>query len=106
MLRAILIAFIAVAVALPPAVGGVAQAAPESVTAQHDCCPAGEPCESHKSKDCGQTAACVLKCFNLSAGVVALPAPAPRVETSEHVGLVTETLATASEHPPLPPPRV
>jgi hypothetical protein len=101
-----LIALIAVAVSLPPVTTSVAKAAAEAVATHTDCCPPGEPCEGHKPKDCGQTAACMLKCFNLSAGVIALPAPLSFLGTREHVGLVTESLAAASEHPPLPPPRV
>src|SRR5688500_12028872 len=100
-LRAVLIALIAVAVALPPVAGGVAMAAPEAVTAHNDCCPPGEPCESHKPKDCGHTAACMLKCFNLSAGVIALSDAAPSVAAPKHVGLAAKRLAAASEHPPL-----
>ncbi len=101
-----MITLIAAAVALPPVAGGVAMAAPEAAAAHSDCCPPGELCEGHKPKDCGQTGACLLKCFNLSGGVIALSELAPSVAAPEHAGLAAARLAAASEHPPLPPPRL
>jgi hypothetical protein len=106
MLRAIFVALFAIAVALPPVAGGVAMAAPDADAAHTDCCPPGEPCESHKPKDCGQTAACMLKCFNLSAGFIPIAALAPVDGTPEHARPLTDSVAVLGEHPPLPPPRL
>ena len=106
--RTILIALTALAIALLPMAGGMALAMPHdaSFTApQADCCPNGKPCEK-KTDGCGSMAGCVLKCFNLTGAVAAHVAAALTPSASEKPELLTQASPSLAENPPLPPPRV
>jgi hypothetical protein len=111
--RAILVALIALSVAMLPVAGGtaIAKSAAQStaqsmVAAQADCCAHGKPCQNQGKNDCGSVAGCALKCFSLSAAIVAPSAMKLTVSAVEKLGLVTPAFRSPSENPPLPPPRV
>ncbi len=105
--RALLVGLVALSVALLP-LGGIASAmSPDTVltATQTDCCHDGKPCEKGMD-DCGTSAGCVLKCFQLSASItqpVAVPLTASALKRP---ALVRETFGTPPENPPLPPPRI
>jgi hypothetical protein len=106
--RPILIAVIALAVALLPVAGGMAVAMPHDAsftTAPGDCCPNGKPCEK-KTDGCGSMSDCVLKCFSLTAVVVAPVAVGLTPSALEKRALVAQDFRSPAENPPLPPPRV
>jgi hypothetical protein len=108
--RAILVAFVALSVAMLPVAGGLARAmSPETSLSvvQADCCPPGKPCEKTKAPgDCGSMTGCVLKCFNFSvaivSGVVVKPVPTSAIEPVL-ASLIVDSHPAA---PPFPPPRV
>ena len=106
--RAILIALVAMSVALLPVAGGLAAAnapAASLMAAPSDCCAHGKPCDQKGPGGCGSVAGCVLNCFGLSAVLTpALVTPTPRA--LEPSVLVIQTAPSASDNPPLPPPRV
>jgi len=112
--RAILIAFIALSVAMPQvAMPTVAEAkahvhSPDgsSVAAQSDCCLQMGQCDKHAKDDCAKFAECALKCSSLSAailttsGIALSPSPSPKAT------LLTGNASSRSPNPPSPPPRV
>jgi len=108
-LRAILIAFIAVSVALLPIAAGpaIARSATASiVVTQPDCCDHAQPCKSKNAGGCEQLAGCTLKCGSAAAGILgAASRTLPLPETAKPPFL-TRSLFSAPENPPLPPPRV
>ena len=107
--RAILITLVAVSIAMLPVAGSVAQASAHGtphIASQSDCCTDGEPCEKQMPNKCGQTAECMLKCFNFSGALVASLAMKPAVSSSDKSALVIQSVGSPLENPPLPPPRV
>lgn len=105
--RALLVGLIALSVALLP-LGGIANAmAPDTVlnAFQADCCHGGQPCEKGMD-DCGSSAGCVLKCFQLSGFVTQPFAVVLTASALKRPALVLETFGTPPENPPLPPPRI
>jgi hypothetical protein len=107
--RTIIVVFVAMSVAMLPVAGGmVIVKSPDVVltAAQSDCCAPGKPCEQKGTKDCGSLAACALKCFSFSlalAGPAAVTPPAPALAKFARIA---QNLSSASDNPPLPPPRV
>jgi hypothetical protein len=67
--RTLLAVWIAIAVALLPAAGGAAVVTKGAATVMSD--PAAMPCCDHMDQ-CGDAAACALKCFNFVASVPAV----------------------------------
>jgi hypothetical protein len=107
--RAILIAFIALSVAMPPLAAAksyVHSPAGLSASAQSDCCPDMDRCGKQGKGHCADLAGCALKCSSLSAltsmpsGFVFGLSPAHRVM------FVTDSTNSRSTNPPSPPPRV
>lgn len=105
---------LALAVAVLPAVGGavsVAKAVESSVSASaEDCCEHhGMPCDQGHSHgamdDCASMAACAAHCFNFTgvsaAGVFYAP-----VEAALVTSFTSPAVASHSDPPPFPPPRV
>jgi len=108
-LRTLIVVLIAMSVAMLPIAGGMVVAKSPGVVLtamQSDCCAQGQPCQQKGSKDCGSLAGCALKCFNFAAAMVgpaALTMPAPMLVK---FALLAQPLPSASDNPPLPPPRV
>ena len=107
--RAVLVAFIAVSVAMLPVAGVMARASLPDMSfnaAQSECCPQGQHCEKQAKGDCGKSAACALKCSGFSASTVAPSGltlvPSPLQQSI----LVAEIVRSPSVNPLLPPPRV
>ena len=107
--RAILIAFIALSVAMPPLAGAKANVhspAGVSAAAQSDCCPDMAQCDKQAKGHCGGLAGCALKCSSLSA-VTPMPSGLPfRLSPAHRVMVVTDSVSSRSTNPPSPPPRV
>jgi hypothetical protein len=107
--RAILVALVAMSVALLPVPGGMtaAQLPAATMTAvQPDCCAHGKPCEQKGTKDCGSLAGCALKCFSLSVAAVGPTAMTSPAEVVAKFAFIAQAFPSASDNPPLPPPRV
>jgi len=106
--RAILVSFVALAVAMLPVAGGFVHAnAATGVSlsaAPADCCPEGKPCEK-AMHDCGAMAGCMLKCSGVSGAVSAPFAMALTVSANERPPFALQRLLAPSQNPPLPPPR-
>jgi hypothetical protein len=103
--RAILIAFIALSVAMPPLAGAKATVH-SSAAAQSDCCPDMAQCDKQAKGQCGGLAGCALKCSTLSA-VTPMPSGLPfRLSPAHRVMVVTDGVSSRSTNPPSPPPRV
>ena len=109
MVRAILVALIAISVAALPVASGMARAAMThdvAVAAKGDCCHEGAPCERKKADDCDSMAGCALKCFNFSSTLMAplavmfMPSAMPRLAAA------VPGAPSATYNPPLPPPRL
>jgi hypothetical protein len=106
-LRTILVALVAMSVALLPVAGGMVVAkSPVLTAAQSDCCAQGQPCQQKGTKDCGSLAGCALKCFSLSVAVVGPPAATMAASALAKFARIAQTFPSASDNPPLPPPRV
>jgi hypothetical protein len=107
--RAILVSFVALAVAMLPVAGGFvdanAAAGMSLSAAPADCCPEGQPCEK-TMPDCGSMAGCMLKCPGVSGAVVAPFAMALTVSATERPPFAVQRVLAPSENPALPPPRV
>ena len=108
-IRAILIAFIALSVAMPPLAGAKAYVhSPQglSAAAQSDCCPDMDHCDKQTKGDCADLAGCALKCSSLSA-VTPMPSGfVLRLSPAHRVIFVTDSASSRSTNPPSPPPRV
>jgi hypothetical protein len=108
LLRALLVFFLAVAVATLPLAGGFARANAAndvSLSAPADCCGNGDNC-GKAMHDCGSMAGCVLKCSVVPG---ALPAPFALAAVARGVTQALpayQRVLAASENPPLPPPRL
>jgi hypothetical protein len=109
LIRAILVAFVGLSVAMLPVAGAMARAVPSGTTlvaSQSDCCPQGKLCEKQMSHNCGAMAGCMLKCSSFSASTVAPSGltlvPSPLQQSI----LLAEIVRSPSVNPPLPPPRV
>jgi hypothetical protein len=108
-LRAIMVAFVTLSVAMLPVAGAMARAVPPGTTlvaSQSDCCPQGKTCEKQMSHDCGTMAGCALKCFSFSAAVVAPSGVTQTPAALQRSSLVAQIVTSPSVNPPLPPPRV
>jgi hypothetical protein len=107
--RAILIAFIALSVAMPPLAGAksyVHSPAGLSAAAQSDCCPDVDRCDKQAKGHCAGLAGCALKCSNLSA-LTSIPSGFVfRLSPTHRVMFVTDSANSRSTNPPSPPPRV
>jgi hypothetical protein len=106
--RAILVALVAMSVAMLPLPGGMltTNVAAASVTAAPpDCCAHGKPCNKGPN-DCGSVAGCALKCFSLSTAVLTTTSATPKPSAQEQMAVTIQTFVSASDNPPLPPPRV
>jgi hypothetical protein len=108
-LRAILVAFIALSVALLPVAGAKAlnlSSETSLVSVQSDCCAQGEHCDKQQKGDCTKLAGCGLKCSGFSAafagpsGIVLAPS------RSQKTALATGAIGSPTYNPPSPPPRV
>jgi hypothetical protein len=76
-----------------------------AASGEHDCCPHAKPCD-HKPGDCGSNALCALKCFSFS-GAFVTPARLMTLRASSvKTGPDNPVVASRSDNPPLPPPRV
>ena len=107
--RSILVAFIALALALPPVAGAKARVLlPDgfSAAAQLDCCPKMKQCDKQTKGDCTDFAGCMLKCSSLSAVNPAASAIALHKSPADEADLVTDNAISRSLNPPSPPPRV
>jgi hypothetical protein len=107
--RAALVAFIALSVAALPVAGAEMRVFSPDMSfnaAQPECCPQGQHCEKQAKGDCRKSAACALKCSSFSAATAAPSGltlvPSPLQQTT----LVAEIVRSPSVNPPLPPPRV
>jgi hypothetical protein len=109
LMRAILIALMALSVAMPPmAIAKADMPSPDGVlaAAQSDCCPKMNHCNKQVQGDCAKLAGCALKCaspaaVNLtSSGIAFRPSPA------HEAPLVSDNASSRSLIPPSPPPRV
>jgi hypothetical protein len=105
--QAFLVGLLALSLAALPLAGGMALAMSHDtvLTApQGDCCHDGEPCEKGMN-DCGSSAGCVFRCFQL-AGSQAMPFAVIRTaSTLKQAPFIPLDLRAPSENPPLPPPR-
>jgi hypothetical protein len=106
--RAILIALMALSVTMPPLAMAKAHVpSPDGVVAaaQSDCCPKMNHCDKQVQGDCAKLAGCALKCASPSAvnltpsGIALRPSAAP--QASALAGIATTRAST----PPSPPPR-
>jgi hypothetical protein len=107
--RAILLALIALSLALPPVAGAKAFAySPHgsSVAAQPDCCEKMEHCDKQAKGDCADFAGCALKCSNATAVVLMPSAILLRSSPALKLTLTPDTASSRSLIPPAPPPRV
>jgi len=120
-LRAIIVAFVALSLAMLPVAGAQARGLPSDVSqisSHTDCCPHGQPCamqsmagdaqSGHAKGHCGDHAACGGKCLCLgltavlSASTGARSARIPLLKTAR----VVESTSSPAYIPPSPPPRV
>jgi hypothetical protein len=99
--RTLLAAWMVVAVALLPATGGAAVATKAAATVMSD--PAVMPCCDHMDQ-CGDAAACALKCFSLVA-VAPMSHMAPAVHTHARPWIETPVLHAHVIPPPTHPPQ-
>ena len=107
--RSILVAFMALALALPPVAGAKAHVPSQdgvSAAAQSDCCPKMNHCGKQTKGDCADFAGCMLKCSSLSAVDPAASAIALHKSPAHEPDLVTDNAISRSLNPPSPPPRV
>jgi len=107
--RAIVVALMALSLAMLPVAGAMARAVPPGTTlvaSQSDCCPQGRLCEKQMSHDCGAMAGCMLKCSSFSASTVAPSGLTLVASPLPQSILVAEIVRSPSVNPPLPPPRV
>ena len=108
--RSILVGFIALSLTVLPVSAAEMRstmAAGMSDMAGHaDCCPQSDHCEKQSQKDCGHSGLCLLKCSILAATTVAAPDLASPLMVAPKLATLIETLHSALENPPLPPPRV
>ncbi len=105
--RSILVAFIALALVLPPvARAHVVSPGASATAAQSDCCPKMKHCNKQTKGDCADFAGCMLKCSNLSAVDPAASAIALHKSPAHEADLVTDNAISRSLNPPSPPPRV
>jgi hypothetical protein len=107
--RAIVVAFIALSVAMLPVAGAMARASLPDMSfsaAQPECCPPGQHCDKQAKGDCGKSSACAFKCSSFSASTVAPSGLAPVPSPEQQSILVAETVRSPSVNPLLPPPRV
>jgi hypothetical protein len=105
--RIILTVLIAVALGAFPLGRGAVHALPQhsSVLMAKGCCQDGGPCE-HGKKDCGSSAACILKCSSLPASIAApFEVHALSVILVRLAGISADP-KSRTDNPPLPPPRV
>ena len=108
-LRKFLAVLVATAIATLPLAGAFAHViAPTGVAMSAvplDCCGKGEPCEKTMHQ-CGSMAGCMVKCSGFLANLVAPFAVAEMTWDGERTPLAHQRAVSASENPPLPPPRV
>jgi hypothetical protein len=107
--RTIIVVLVAMSVAMLPVAGGMVVAESPGVAltaAQSDCCEPGQPCQQKGTKDCGSLASCALKCFSFSVALAGPAAVTPPVPALAKFALIAQKLPSASDNPPLPPPRV
>jgi hypothetical protein len=106
--RAILIALIAMSLAMPPLAGANAYGhSPDGVSAaaQSGCCENMDHCDK-QTKDCADLAGCALKCSSLSA-VASIPSGIMLRLSSAHKAIFGgDKSSSRSTIPPSPPPRV
>jgi hypothetical protein len=108
-LRALLVLFLAAAVATSPLAGSFARANAAigvSLSAvPAECCGDGDTC-GKAMPDCGSMAGCVLKC-SVAPGALSTPfAIAPVVHGMPQALPPYQRAFSAAENPPLPPPRL
>jgi hypothetical protein len=107
--RAILVAFTALSVAMLPVAGAHARALSPDASlseAQSECCHHGQPCEKPAKDGCAKLAGCELKCSSFSAATLAPSGLTPVLVPSQKSTLVVEWVTSPSHIPPSPPPRV
>jgi hypothetical protein len=108
-IRAILIAFIALSVAMPPLAGAKAYVhSPQGLlaAAQSDCCPDMDHCDKQTKGDCADLAGCALKCSSLSAVTPITSGAVPHPSPVHKAIFTTDSATSRSTNPPSPPPRV
>ncbi len=107
--RAILVAFIALALAVPPVAGAKAYAhSPQGLAAatQSDCCPDIDHCDKQGKGGCIGSFGCALKCASVLAVTPAPAGIATPLSPAHTATFGTDTASSRSTHPPSPPPRV
>jgi len=109
LVRAILIALMALSVAMPPMAMAKAHVpSPDGVLAatQSDCCPKMNHCDKQVQGDCAKLAGCALKCASPSALNLTPSGIALRPSPGHEATLVSDNANSRSPNPPSPPPRV
>lgn len=109
LIRATLVALIALSLAALPAVGAeMRDHSPHArlSSAKSDCCAQGEHCQNKAKGECGKFAACVLKCSTVFAATLATSGLAPVLSAPELSLAVSERPISRASNQPLPPPRV
>jgi hypothetical protein len=111
MIRALLVALIALSVAMLPAAGGGALKAKStemtemSASEPMDCCPpAANPCDKAMD-DCGCMATCALKCFSFAATSFS-NIEFPMILASLSQSFASNPFHPQAASPPFRPPRV
>jgi len=107
--RTIIVVLVAMSLAMLPVAGGMVVAESPGVAwtaLQPDCCTHGKPCEQKGTKDCGSLAGCALKCFSFSVALAGPAAVTPPALALAKFALIAQNFPSASDNPPLPPPRV
>jgi hypothetical protein len=107
--RAILVAFTALSVAMLPVGGAELRASSPStslIAAQSECCPQGQHCEKPTKGGCAKLAGCEFKCSSFSAATLAPSGLTPVLFPSQKSTLVVEWVTSPPHIPPSPPPRV
>jgi hypothetical protein len=108
-MRAIVVAFTALSVAMLPIAAANAHMLPTGtsiVSVHSDCCPQEQHCDKQEKGGCAKFADCELKCASfsgvipMSSGLVSAPSP------TQQPTLAVESLRSTAYIPPPPPPRV
>jgi hypothetical protein len=106
--RALVIAILAAALAMPPLAAAEAHASAARQHSEHsislDCCPQGQHCDKSNKGDCGQDAQCAQKCADLATAVLAPSAATPFADNQSN-GFYAERVALRAAGPSPPPPR-